>query len=181
MDGNDSRPDWRVIVMAALFWFVAVTWLLASYLMYCREVTQPFLEQGFCLYNALSYNFFCCFASIKPYWMQICPFLVSFLTFFPPWYVGVKRKFEHVLPCFMPQGDCSRMSISSGNRTSASVQALDHKSHSLPLGHCDWRHDYEMSCLLPSKSFGASRRGEVWSTKSRKYGCMETMLIIAVM
>ena len=34
--------------------------------------------------------------------MQICPFLVSFLTFFPPWYVGVKRKFEHVLPCFMP-------------------------------------------------------------------------------
>ena len=104
MDGNDSRPDWRVIVMAALFWFVAVTWLLASYLLYCRYLKPPFLEQGFCLYNALSYKFFCCFASIKPYWMQICPFLVSFLTFFPPWYVGVKRKFEHVLPCFMPWG-----------------------------------------------------------------------------
>ena len=36
----------------------------------------------------------------------------------------------------LTQGDCSRMSAGSGNRTSAPVQALDHKSNSLPLGHC---------------------------------------------
>ena len=36
----------------------------------------------------------------------------------------------------LTQGDCSRMSAGSGNRTSAPVQALDHKSNSLPLRHC---------------------------------------------
>ena len=38
----------------------------------------------------------------------------------------------------LTQGDCSRMSAGSGNRTSAPVQALDHKSNSLPLRHCAW-------------------------------------------
>ena len=42
--------------------------------------------------------------------MQICPFLF-FFTFFPTWYVGVKRKFEHVLPCFMPKLEADRVKI----------------------------------------------------------------------
>ena len=36
---------------------------------------------------------------------------------------------------FITLGDCSRLSAGSGNRTSAPVQALDHKSNSLPLGY----------------------------------------------
>ena len=36
----------------------------------------------------------------------------------------------------LTQGHCSRMNTGSENRTSAPVQALDHKSNSLPLRHC---------------------------------------------
>ena len=46
------------------------------------------------------------------------------------------------------QGDCSRMSTGSGNRTSAPVQALDHKSNSLPLDHCAWPIAYKRSKIL---------------------------------
>ena len=45
----------------------------------------------------------------------------------------------------LTQGDCSRMSAGSGNRTSVPVQALDHKSNSLPLGHCAWRQFYSFA------------------------------------
>ena len=35
----------------------------------------------------------------------------------------------------LTQGGCSRINVGSGNRTSAPVQALDHKSNSIPLGY----------------------------------------------
>ena len=38
----------------------------------------------------------------------------------------------------LTQRDCNRINVSSGNRTSAPVQALDHKSNSIPLGCHAW-------------------------------------------
>ena len=40
---------------------------------------------------------------------------------------------------FWTQGDCSWIDARSENRTSVPVQALDHKSNSLPLGYRAWR------------------------------------------
>ena len=52
----------------------------------------------------------------------------------------------------LTQGDCSRMSAGSGNRTSAPVQALDHKSNSLPLRHCAWLYLFALCLLQTNKA-----------------------------
>ena len=118
--------------------------------MHCRFNILLYCWQNHSLYLSISFPILLSFSRVLVHCHPSSPatgaysFLKSEMGFYA---CAVWCVHRHRTSCFkshlrsksLTQGDCSRMSAGSGNRTSAPVQALDHKSNSLPLGHCAWR------------------------------------------